>query len=275
MRAQPEHRALPGSEAAPATRRTPRRAANQSPSGSERARKPEPAAAPRPPAPANALRRPRCDHRFCRNAPRCLIEEAVAGLAIGLVLIDPRGRLVWLNRAAERVLGLTASAALGRPFGRLLRDPRLAAFWHEAGCAVGNCLGEVSVRWPQPAELKLNATQCLDERGAELGRALLFCDVTNERTVHIELAQEVAAKLAGWAGPGVSGPQPPPPAAGLTAQELRILRLVGRGLGNEDIARQLNVAASTIRSHLKNIYRKLQLRTRAEAVRFAVHNGLT
>ncbi len=212
-----------------------------------------------------------CAHPFCRGSVRCLIEEAVAGLSIGLVLVNPHGRLVWLNRAAERVLGLSAAEVMGRPFRQILRDPRLAAFWQEAACRPGNCLGDVSVHWPQALELKLNATQCLDESGAEIGRALLFCDVTTDRSVRIELSQEVAARLMDLAaGAGV-----PAPAANLTPQEFRVLKLVGSGRGNAAIAATLEVLPSTVRTHLKNIYAKLRLATRSEAVAFAVRNGLT
>jgi LuxR family transcriptional regulator, maltose regulon positive regulatory protein len=49
---------------------------------------------------------------------------------------------------------------------------------------------------------------------------------------------------------------------------------VGQGLGNDDIARNAHISPSTVRSHLKNLYRKLNLGSRAEAVRFAVLHHL-
>jgi len=44
----------------------------------------------------------------------------------------------------------------------------------------------------------------------------------------------------------------------LTPRELDIVRLVGKGLGNKDIARQLGVAVTTVRTHLSNVYGKLE-----------------
>lgn len=199
------------------------------------------------------------------------MQHAVAGLSIGLILIDPRDRILWLNRAAERLLGIRADEAVGRHYSRVMRDPRLTAFWHDAGCRDGNCMADVSIQWPKPAELKLNATTCHAEDGTEIGRALLFCDVTTERQVKIEMTSEVASRLLDLAGPPGELPRQ---LAGLTPSELRTLRLLARGMSNDEIAGHLSVASSTVRSHLKSIYRKLDLGSRAEAVSFAARHNL-
>lgn len=207
----------------------------------------------------------------CAQARDCFIQRAVAGLAIGMILIDPQGKVVWLNRAAEKLLDLPADRCVGRPFLKVLLDPQLTAFWHEVMCQDGNCMADVSIRWPRQVELKLNATQCLGQDGNEIGRALLFCDVTSDRNVKVELTKEMANRLLSMAAPPGEGPSS---ISALTSQELRSLRLVGRGLANEDIARKLNVAPSTVRSHLKSAYRKLGLRTRSQAVSYAIRERL-
>lgn len=63
-------------------------------------------------------------------------------------------------------------------------------------------------------------------------------------------------------------------AAGLTERELAILRAVSRGLSNDEIAKELWVARQTVKFHLSNVYRKLGVRNRAEAVREALARGL-
>lgn len=63
-------------------------------------------------------------------------------------------------------------------------------------------------------------------------------------------------------------------AAGLTDRELDILRAVARGLSNDEIAKELWVARQTVKFHLSNVYRKLGVRNRAEAVREALARGL-
>lgn len=52
----------------------------------------------------------------------------------------------------------------------------------------------------------------------------------------------------------------------LTARELEILRLIGRGLSNRAIATTLVIGEGTVKYHVKNLLRKLQARSRAEAV---------
>jgi predicted ATPase/DNA-binding CsgD family transcriptional regulator len=61
---------------------------------------------------------------------------------------------------------------------------------------------------------------------------------------------------------------------GLTLAELRVLRLVADGLTNADVARELVVSERTVHAHLRTIYRKLGVGSRAAATRFAVEHGL-
>jgi predicted ATPase/DNA-binding CsgD family transcriptional regulator len=61
---------------------------------------------------------------------------------------------------------------------------------------------------------------------------------------------------------------------GLTLAELRVLRLVAGGLSNARAAAELVVSERTVHAHLRAIYRKLGVGSRAEATRFAVENGL-
>ncbi|MCK4341801.1 MAG: PAS domain-containing protein [Phycisphaerae bacterium] len=200
----------------------------------------------------------------------CLIVRALSGLCVGLILTNSGGKIIWLNRAAEMVLGLPGTECLGQSLDRLLKDLQLVAFWQEAAQTEGNLLGDLVVQWPRKLALKVNATRYVDDDGNEVGRALLFCDVTAERSVQVELSQAVAKRLLAL----TAGHMPPEPVANLTHQEVRILRLVGRGMGNDEIAGAANISRSTVRSHLKNVYRKLGLGSRAEAVSYAVRNQL-
>lgn len=57
-----------------------------------------------------------------------------------------------------------------------------------------------------------------------------------------------------------------PHAARLTPREIEVLTAISEGLGNKAIARQLSISLHTVKFHIESIFRKLEVRTRAEAV---------
>jgi DNA-binding NarL/FixJ family response regulator len=60
----------------------------------------------------------------------------------------------------------------------------------------------------------------------------------------------------------------------LTERELQVLRLVAKGLGNREIAKDLYISENTVKNHIRNILEKLQLHSRMEAVIYAVREKL-
>ncbi|GAO70558.1 MULTISPECIES: response regulator [Comamonas] len=59
----------------------------------------------------------------------------------------------------------------------------------------------------------------------------------------------------------------------LSSRECEVLRMVASGNTSAEIGVQLEISTMTVNTHIKNIYRKLQVRTRAQAVRFAYLRG--
>jgi DNA-binding NarL/FixJ family response regulator len=94
------------------------------------------------------------------------------------------------------------------------------------------------------------------------GDALLSPSVT--RRVIDRMAQQPTPELADQAG-----------VDGLTPREREVLDLIARGLSNREIATALAVEESTIRTHVKRILMKLDLRDRVQAVIFAYESGVT
>lgn len=62
--------------------------------------------------------------------------------------------------------------------------------------------------------------------------------------------------------------------AGLTKRETAILKAVARGLTNQAIGREFWVSEQTVKFHLRNIFRKLEVGSRTEAARYAFEHGL-
>jgi DNA-binding NarL/FixJ family response regulator len=62
--------------------------------------------------------------------------------------------------------------------------------------------------------------------------------------------------------------------AGMTKKEQLVLDALARGLSNQQIAQELWVTEQTVKFHLSNIYRKLEVRNRTEAAQHALRRGL-
>jgi DNA-binding NarL/FixJ family response regulator len=64
-------------------------------------------------------------------------------------------------------------------------------------------------------------------------------------------------------------------AFGLSERELSILAALAEGSSNKEISQRLWLSEKTVKFHLTNIYRKLDVKSRSEAIRFAYAHGMT
>ncbi len=85
-------------------------------------------------------------------------------------------------------------------------------------------------------------------------------------TLHPEIAQKLLREIAS------PGEQPASPDH-LTGREVEVLKLVARGLSNQEIAEQLVVSVATIYTHVSNILAKLHLASRTQAALYALREG--
>lgn len=62
---------------------------------------------------------------------------------------------------------------------------------------------------------------------------------------------------------------------GLTKREVQVLKLVAEGMFNRDIAERLEISERTVKNHIANIFKKIQVSDRTQAAVFAIKNNLT
>jgi NarL family two-component system response regulator LiaR len=89
-----------------------------------------------------------------------------------------------------------------------------------------------------------------------------------ELSIHPTIARKVIQELNRPA----KEPLTPSP---ITEREVEILQLLAQGMENKEIAAQLVVRDATVRTHVSNILRKLQLANRVQATLYALRAGLT
>lgn len=88
------------------------------------------------------------------------------------------------------------------------------------------------------------------------------------------LARRLLSRLS-YRPPGALPPaEPLQREATLTARECEILRFVARGHVTEEIGNKLGISGQTVNAHIKNIYKKLHVHSRAQAVSYAAYTGL-
>ena len=213
-----------------------------------------------------------------------------------------------LAQCDERKIAIAALEALapGRPDNVAIRDVALARVWVAAGepdTAAQLCEPIVAAGTTAPASVLTDAwlvkarvaaqSGRTAQAGAALRRALRLARRENRRQPFVvdaawipeltRLSPLVAAEAV-WLGepwlPGMPGPSrgpghshgsDPRPAKmeDLSARELEVLIRLAQMMSTQDIAEHLYVSPNTVKTHLKNIYRKLGVSRRNEAVRRA------
>ncbi len=116
--------------------------------------------------------------------------------------------------------------------------------------------------------LQAGATGCIsrDDSVGNLARAIIAVG-----RGEIALPPHIAARALGALARGETGGASLIEA--LTDREVEVLQFLAQGLTNKDIAQTLFLSVRTVEAHLRNIYGKLNVRSRTEAVLWAVKHG--
>jgi len=105
-----------------------------------------------------------------------------------------------------------------------------------------------------------------DVQPADLVKAVMAAE-RGEVQLHPEVAKRLMHEV-------VAPPKESDGLQELTERELEVLGLLGRGMSNKEIARELQVSEKTVKAHVSSVLNKLSLPGRTHAALFAVKRGL-
>jgi DNA-binding NarL/FixJ family response regulator len=136
------------------------------------------------------------------------------------------------------------------------------------------CLERIRRLHPDVTVVMLSAST--DEAQIEQSREHGAAAYVVKTIAPVDLPAIVRAAVAGEAFvvhgmPSAARPDYP---EDLSEREVSVLKALARGLSNREIGRELWVTEQTVKFHLRNIYRKLDIGNRTEAARYAYRHGL-
>lgn len=214
--------------------------------------------------------------------------DLVASTADPAFGTDEDGRIVIWNRAAEKLFGYPASDVLGRPcheiicgkdvFGNRFCDQTCAlinmARRHEA---VRRFQMDVRLESNQLQRVSVSVLTVPGPRESQFTILHLLQPIKTRGPAEdswSEIGGGVAETAAGTADTSSAAPSPPPQLASLTPRELEVLRLLADGSSNKRIADSLYISVMTVRTHVQNILRKLEVHSKVEAVALSLRHRL-
>ena len=162
------------------------------------------------------------------------------------------GTIVFWNRRAEQIAGVPASQAIGRRYHEIVAPPT-----DQAVLADNNGNGST------PRSPILVAAQPSDSL-----------------TLHLFDDHDAPSPAAtgdfssGLPGQVVAAPAVPLAEHALTRREAQVLRLMAAGMATDKIASELGISVHTVRNHVRHLRRKLDAKTKLEAVAIAFRQGL-
>lgn len=190
--------------------------------------------------------------------------------------IDENRKIRFWNSNCVRLLGLSREAVLGKDCGSVLcgTDLRGGQFCgaqcpvRKEGVRMANGF-DLVVKRPDAVSvlcsvgvLRLPGEARRQPDGARV--YLSMRDASCQR-----LLQRLAGEQNGWSKAPSRHKK-----SMLTEREVEILRLAAQGTATARIASSLHISAATVRNHFRNIFARLEVHTRAEAVGHAMRHGL-
>ena len=174
------------------------------------------------------------------------------------------------------VVGQASNGAQVLPLVRRLRPDLVLLDWRMPQMDGLTCLAKIRKDFPDVKVAMLSVSQDpeLIQAALKRGASAYIVKTVDPDDLAAALRQAMGGNVFTTVGVSEDPGERAAKDAGLTERELVIVRAVARGLSNEAIAKELWVAEQTVKFHLTNIYRKLDVSNRTEAARYAFEQGL-
>jgi PAS domain S-box-containing protein len=202
--------------------------------------------------------------RMLSNGSGALVERLRGRLSRaedGVWITARDGQIVFWNSAAETILGFSAQDVVGRTCAEVFTrsDTRGRAVCGPICEATAGACNSVGSSFGMPMHAKDGRDVWLEvatftTNGNESPPFVIhvFYDATRTQQLLRELREHIGHS--------------PAPSIRLTRRELQVLRLMLEGLDTAASAKRLSVSRATVRNHVQNIFGKLGVHTRLEAV---------
>ena len=199
------------------------------------------------------------------------IFEALQDADIGAYAVTLDQRIVFWNRSAEQILGHTSDEVLGRRCYEVLAGTRGDSL---VPACINGCPSMGAIRSSEmPQVIEANLLRSTGDRlAASVTPRVVAGDGENAPVlVHLfrsapEAAEDSSDRPAASRRPARRGV--------LAPREMEVLRLVAQGRSTQQIADELEISPHTVRNHVRHFRRKLEARTKLDAVMTAMRLGI-
>lgn len=203
------------------------------------------------------------------------IFEALQDADIGAYAVTLDQRIVFWNRGAEQILGHTPDEVMGRRCYEVLAGTRGDSL---IPACINGCPSMRAVRAGEiPAVIEANLLRAAGDRAAASITPMVLAGDDDNAPVLVHLFQSAATASAGESGTSDLPAATRRPARGggrLAPRELEVLRLVALGRSTHQIAEELEISPHTVRNHVRHFRRKLDAKTKLDAVLTAMRLGI-